>query len=162
MSETSLDRPDVMVFPPVIPLGTLVVAGVLQWLLPIGMLASAGSPLRLTAGIILMLAGLLTVSAGRRALQRGKTNISPSLPATALVTDGVFAYTRNPLYVGGTFAMCGIALLFDLDWMLLLMLPACVLLHFAVVLPEEHYLAQKFGGDYRRYCTNVPRYFYRH
>jgi protein-S-isoprenylcysteine O-methyltransferase Ste14 len=43
--------------------------------------------------------------------------------------------------------------------MLILILPACILLHFAVVVREEHYLEQKFGDAYRRYKARVPRYF---
>ncbi len=39
MSDTSLDHPDIIVFPPVIPLATLVIACVLQWLMPLGWIA---------------------------------------------------------------------------------------------------------------------------
>ena len=95
---------------------------------------------------------------GRRELVKGGTNVSPSQPTTALITGGVFEYTRNPLYVGVSVALCGIALIFDLDWVLLLILPSCAFLHFAVVRHEERYLEQKFGDDYRRYKARVPRY----
>ena len=43
--------------------------------------------------------------------------------------------------------------------MLILIVPACALLHFAVVVREERYLEQKFGDAYRRYRERVPRYF---
>jgi hypothetical protein len=76
----------------------------------------------------------------------------------ALHIGGVFSYTRNPLYVGGTVALCGLALIFDLDWMLLLILPRCLFLHFAVIKREERYLEQKFGETYRRYKMRVQRY----
>ncbi len=160
MADVSLDRPDVIVFPPAIPLATLATAAVLQWFAPIGLIAHIDTPLRIVIGAVVLVSGLLTASAGRRALLRGKTNINPSLPTTALVTDGVFGYSRNPLYVGGALALGGIALLFDLDWMLFLILPACILLHFAVVLRKERYLEQKFGDVYRRYKLQVPRYFF--
>lgn len=159
MTDTAFDRPAVIVFPPVIPLATLVLAGVLQWLAPLGLIASLGMPMRLVAGLVVAGAGLLTTSAGRRALLRGGTNINPSQPTTALVTDGVFGHTRNPLYVGGSVALCGLALLVGLDWVFLLIIPSCVLLHFAVVRREERYLEQKFGDAYRRYRERVPRYF---
>ena len=159
MTDTAFDRPAVIVFPPVIPLATLVLAGVLQWLAPLGLIASLGMPMRLVAGLVVAAAGLLTTSAGRRALLRGGTNINPSQPTTALVTDGVFGHTRNPLYVGGSVALCGLALLVGLDWVFLLIIPSCVLLHFAVVRREERYLEQKFGDAYRRYRERVPRYF---
>ena len=71
----------------------------------------------------------------------------------------MFKYTRNPLYVGISVALCGIALVFDLDWIPLLIVPSCVLLHFVVVRREECYLEQKFGDAYRRYKARVPRYF---
>jgi protein-S-isoprenylcysteine O-methyltransferase Ste14 len=77
---------------------------------------------------------------------------------TALVTDGIFRRTRNPLYVGVSVALCGIALIFALDWMLVLIVPSCVILHFAVVRREESYLEGKFGEAYRRYKERVPRY----
>ncbi len=159
MTDAAFDRPDVIVFPPLIPLTTLVLACLLQWLVPLGWIAGLEPPVRIGIGTIIALAGLVTTSAGRRALIKGGTNINPSLPTTRLVTDGVFGHTRNPLYVGISFAMCGIALIFDLDWVLLLIVPSCVFLHFAVVVREERYLEQKFGDAYRRYKARVPRYF---
>jgi len=75
-----------------------------------------------------------------------------------LVTEGVFGLIRNPLYVGMSAALCGIALIFALDWLSLLILPSCVVLHFAVVRREERYLERKFGEAYRRYKERVPRY----
>ena len=104
------------------------------------------------------MAGLQTTSAGRRALLRRGTNVNPSQPTTALVTDGVFGRTRNPLYVGVSVALCGIALIFALDWILLLIIPSCVILDFAVVRREELYLEWKFGEAYLRYKECVPRY----
>jgi protein-S-isoprenylcysteine O-methyltransferase Ste14 len=55
-------------------------------------------------------------------------------------------------------ALCGIALIFALDWLLLLIVPSWVVLHFGVVRREEIYLEQKFGDLYRRYRERVPRY----
>jgi protein-S-isoprenylcysteine O-methyltransferase Ste14 len=158
MTDTAVDRPDIIVFPPVIPLSTLAISCVLQWLVPLGLIANIDRGWRIGLGTIIVVAGLLTTSAGRRALVRHGTNVNPSQPTTALVTDGVFRRTRNPLYVGVSVALCGIALIFALDWLLLLMVPSCVILHFAVVRREERYLERKFGEAYRRYQERVPRY----
>jgi protein-S-isoprenylcysteine O-methyltransferase Ste14 len=159
MTDAAFDRPDVAVFPPVIPLATLLLACVLQWLVPLGWIADLDTPVRVGIGLVIALAGLVTTSAGRRALVKSGTNVNPSQPTTTLVTDGVFGHTRNPLYVGVSIALCGLALIFDLDWMLLLIIPSCIFLHFAVVKREERYLEQKFGDAYRRYKARVPRYF---
>jgi protein-S-isoprenylcysteine O-methyltransferase Ste14 len=159
MTDTARDRPDVVVFPPVIPLATLVLACVLQWLMPLGWIAGLEPSVRIGIGAVIALSGLVTTSAGRRALIKSGTNVSPSQPTTRLVTDGVFGRTRNPLYVGVSVALCGLALIFDLDWILLLIVPSCTFLHFAVVRREERYLERKFGDAYRHYKARVPRYF---
>jgi protein-S-isoprenylcysteine O-methyltransferase Ste14 len=52
----------------------------------------------------------------------------------------------------------GIALVFALDWLLLLIVPSVLLLHFGVVKREEQYLERKFGDQYRHYKLNVARY----
>src|ERR1700686_3149456 len=143
------DRPDVIVFPPVIPLATLAIASALQWLAPLGWIAGFDQGWRIGAGAFTVFVGLLTTSAGRRALLRHGTNVNPKQPTTALVTAGVFARTRNPLYVGVSVALCGIALIFALDWLLMLMIPSRVILHFAVVRREELYLETKFAVAHR-------------
>lgn len=56
--------------------------------------------------------------------------------------------------------MIGIALVFALDWLLALIVPSVLVLHFAVVKREEEYLARKFDEEYRRYTTRVPRYLW--
>jgi len=154
----SRDRPDVLIFPPLIPLATVMAGCGLQWLAPLGGLAKFDSGLRWGIGAVVLVTGLLMAAAGKFALKRHGTNISPLHPSTALVTDGIFERTRNPLYVGMTVALCGIAVILALDWIPLLLVPACFVLHFAVVRPEEGYLERKFGDAYCAYRQRVPRY----
>jgi len=158
MTNSVPDRADFVIFPPVIPYSTLVVACLLQWLEPLGLLVHLAALLRIVAGAAVFAAGMTMMFAGHRAMSRHGTNVNPLRPTTALVTDGVFRYTRNPLYVGVSIALCGVALVFALDWVLVLIVPACILLHFAVVRREERYLEQKFGDAYRAYVARVPRY----
>jgi protein-S-isoprenylcysteine O-methyltransferase Ste14 len=158
MSNAVPDRADFIIFPPVITYSTLAVACVLQWLEPLGLLVHVGQISRAVAGTIAFVAGMAMMSAGHRAMSRHGTAVNPLRPTTALVADGVFRHTRNPLYVGVSIALCGIALIFALDWVLVLIIPAFMLLHFAVVRREERYLEQKFGDAYRAYKARVPRY----
>jgi protein-S-isoprenylcysteine O-methyltransferase Ste14 len=158
MPNTALDRPPVAVFPPVIPFSALAIACGLQWLTPLGLIANIDQGWRIAFGAIIVIAGLLTTVTGRRALVRHGTNVNPLKPSTALVTDGAYRWTRNPLYVGMLAGLCGIAFIFSLDWLLLLLIPSFAIMHFAVVKREEQYLEQKFGDEHRRYKARVPRY----
>jgi len=158
VSKSLQSHPDVIVFPPVILATALVLACMLQWLWPLGAFANMSQGWRITTGCVLVLVGVSLAAAGRRTLTRLGTNVSPLRPTTVLATNGVYQWTRNPLYTGGTAVMIGIAFMFALDWLVLLMAPALLILHFGVVHREEQYLEQKFGDSYREYKARVPRY----
>jgi protein-S-isoprenylcysteine O-methyltransferase Ste14 len=158
MQETTNDRPNVIVFPPVILATTVALACLLQWLAPLGPLGGLDQTGRVLIGAVIILAGVCLAAAGRRLLVRLGTNVSPMQPTTALATSGVYRWTRNPLYTGGTLVMLGLALVFAIDWLVLLILPSLLVLHFGVVTREEQYLEQKFGDRYRQYKASVARY----
>lgn len=78
---------------------------------------------------------------------------------TRLVTSGLYAISRNPLYLGLYVAMTGIFLMIP-DWIFL----ACLLFyiinnHYKIKVLEESYLREAFGERYRDYCDRVNRYF---
>ncbi len=158
MPDYSQDKANVVVFPPLILATTIALGFFLQWWLPLGTLASLTLAWRIPLGAAFVIAGVLLAATGRRTLVRIGTNVSPALPTTALATEGIFRWTRNPLYSGGTLVMLGIAFLFALDWLLLLIFPSLLILHFGVVKREEQYLERKFGDRYRSYKLQVSRY----
>jgi protein-S-isoprenylcysteine O-methyltransferase Ste14 len=159
MNTRMKDHPNIVIFPPLIPLAILLAACALQWLAPLGLLANIGQGLRAGAGLAVAIAGIAITINGRLALVRRGTNVNPFQPSTALATGGIFRYTRNPMYVGVTLALAGIGIVFALDWVFLLLVPGLVTLHFGIVRREEEYLARKFGDEYRRFQARVPRYF---
>ena len=153
MTDTSRDTPDVIIFPPLIPLSVLIVGVILHFFMPLGL----G---RIVVGAIAFIAGIGMVIGANRIFRRIGTNARPSQPTLALATTGVFSWTRNPMYVGGSLALLGIAIGFALDWVLLLLLLLVVsvpLVHYGIILREERYLERKFGNEYRRYKTKIPR-----
>jgi len=158
MSEALKDHPDVVVFPPLVPLAILALSVVLQWLAPLHLLTAIEPAPRMISGAIVAVAGVLATVNGGRTLTRRHTNVNPSLPTLALATDGIFRFTRNPMYVGGMTVLAGIALIFALDWLVLLMVPATFVLHHGIVSREERYLLRKFGDEYRSYRAKAPRY----
>ena len=159
MSDHAPEHPNVIVFPPLILGGTILLGLALEWVAPLHILAATDWRWRLAVGSLLSV-GILLPLIGRRTLIRCGTNVSPLEPTTVLVTEGVFRWTRNPLYTGGMLAMLGFACLLKIDWLLILAIPDALLLHYGVVRREEVYLAEKFGEAYRRYRGEVPRYLW--
>jgi protein-S-isoprenylcysteine O-methyltransferase Ste14 len=103
------------------------------------------------AGIALMLVTLASFGTSFR------VGIDVDEP-DALVTSGIFAFTRNPIYVAFGIVLLGELLILP-HWILLVYLVAGIALFHRQVLREEQYLASRYGEAYRSYCERVPRYF---
>ena len=123
--------------------------------LPRGLLA----PFIAAAGAGLIVGGITFIVLARRELAQQGQPTDPGFPTSKLVTTGVFAVSRNPLYLGGTCLLAGIALAFSLLWSFALLLPAIVACHHLLIAPEEKYLAAKFDGEYIQYAASVRRWF---
>ena len=74
-----------------------------------------------------------------------------------LITSGVFAFSRNPIYVAFAFILLGQFLIFP-NWILLVYTGAAVWLFRRQVLREEDYLKEHYGREYSEYCDRVRRY----
>jgi protein-S-isoprenylcysteine O-methyltransferase Ste14 len=109
-------------------------------------------------GAVLIVLGSTFIVRARRELARHGQPTDPGLPTSKLVTTGVFSVSRNPLYLGGMGLLAGIALVLNLPWSLVLLLPAFVACHYVLVVPEERYLAARFGSEYARYAASVRRW----
>ncbi|GGE46376.1 methyltransferase family protein [Actibacterium pelagium] len=153
----SQDTANILVFPPSVSVAAPAFAGLMEWLLPYGILPAPGGSM-LVAGVLLMLlAGGLAVS-GTRAFKRAKTNIDPRQPALVLVNDGPYRFTRNPMYLGMITLNLGLTLAASLDWGLLTTPLLALTLHFGVVLREEAYLKTKFGEPYAMLLKRTRRW----
>ena len=78
--------------------------------------------------------------------------------ANSLVRDGIFAHSRNPMYVGNLLVVLGLALVHNGWAMYLVVLPLFVLAYVCIVSAEEEYLLSRFGDAYADYCRDVPRW----
>ncbi len=74
-----------------------------------------------------------------------------------LVTTGVFAVSRNPIYVGFFVFLVGQLLVFP-DWVPLAYLVGATALFHRQVLREEGFMRQRYGREYAEYCKRVRRY----
>lgn len=110
------------------------------------------------AGAALVVCGVALVVLARRELARRGQPTDPGHPTSVLVTSGVFAMSRNPLYLGGVLILCGTAMALNLPWFLLSVVPGLVACHVILIAPEERFLAAKFGDAFRSYERSVGRW----
>lgn len=112
----------------------------------------------IAAGAALVLAGLGLAAACSRRFHRLGTNIKTFDPPGLLVRDGWFRFSRNPMYLGFTIVLVGVAS--ALGNPALLVFPA---FFFALAdrwyIPfEERAMAERFGADYNEYRSSTRRW----
>lgn len=76
---------------------------------------------------------------------------------TSLKVDGLFRFSRNPMYLG-VYATLLASVLYTMNPFLLIIGAYVVIVHHRIVLAEELYLLKVFGGQYAKYCNHVRRY----
>jgi uncharacterized protein (TIGR02453 family) len=149
------DNPGVLVFPPLLFSGSLVLGLLLHWLMPWHPVRDAQARV---IGCLLVLLSLIIGVWGNRTMQKAGTNVNPNQPTIALVTDGPFRFSRNPLYLSLSGLYLGITLLVNALWPSLLFIPLMLVAHHGIVRREERYLEAKFGDAYRAYRARVRRW----
>lgn len=78
--------------------------------------------------------------------------------AEGLVTNGIFAHCRNPLYVGNILMLLGVGILVNSLIYLVVFIPLFLMIYQAIVLAEENYLRDKFGHEFDAYAARVNRW----
>jgi protein-S-isoprenylcysteine O-methyltransferase Ste14 len=141
--------------PPLIFVIAMLCSFALQQRLPIGL--GLPMPLRL-AGLALLLVGTVLLVLASFGFARARTAIEPWKPTTAIVTSGVYAWSRNPIYVAFCLITSGIGLASVNVWMVFSTVPAALLVYSLAIKKEEQYLQQKFGDEYLQYQRRVRRW----
>lgn len=151
------DNPGVIAPPPLLFLAVLGVAALVE---RVGRRVPTGLPraARLGLALALLLAATVLLAGALGRFHAARTNPEPWKPSTTVVADGVYRYTRNPMYLGMTLVYLALALAMDSGVALLLVPALLALVHVGVIAREERYLEAKFGDDYRRYRASVRRW----
>jgi len=138
-----------------------VIGGLVPWLILGRALDVADPPARLTASLLVMSAGIaLLVWCIVLFAIDGRGTLAPVDPPTVVVARGPYRFTRNPMYVGVTTWLTGVAVLTasrPLAWYALVV---AVAFHLRVVLNEEPVMRRRFGAPYDAYCARVPRWLW--
>jgi len=106
----------------------------------------------------LIIGGLLLDGAAAGYFRRLGTAVEPWKPSTVLGTDGLYRFSRNPIYLGFAITYAGLAIAMDSVLVLLLLIPCLLVVDRFVIQREERYLAAKFGADYEAYRARVRRW----
>jgi len=78
--------------------------------------------------------------------------------AEDLVTGGLFAHARNPLYLGNLILLAGLLIIYNSPAAYLIVLPLAIFFYAAIIAAEEAYLRGRFGEAFEAYCERVPRW----
>jgi protein-S-isoprenylcysteine O-methyltransferase Ste14 len=149
------DHAPVRLPPPLMLLGHLAAALLFGWLLPLPL--PLPGPVRLI-GILIVLVGLALAGAAVQAMIAAHTPLDPYEPVVALVLQGPYRISRNPVYLSFVGALIGLPLALGTYWGLFLSPVMIVLLTLLVIRYEEGYLERKFGEQYLSYKVRVPRW----
>ena len=109
-------------------------------------------------GIVILIVGIGIIVLARTEFAHYDQPTDPGHPTSKVVKTGVFTISRNPLYLGSVFVFLGIALIFNLLWTIITLLISIIISHFILIIPEERYLAAKFGEEYNEYFVSVHRW----
>jgi protein-S-isoprenylcysteine O-methyltransferase Ste14 len=155
VSDDPNDNPGVLIFPPLLFVLSVAFGALAYLVIPFRL---ALAPWLRFSGVVLVPGAIAFALWGQRTMRAAGTNIRPDQPATAIVSDGPFAFTRNPLYLSLLAMFAGIGLAVASLTFLAVLVPFALVLHFGVVLREERYLDAKFGDAYRAYQARVRRW----
>jgi len=90
----------------------------------------------------------------------GRGTLAPWEPPRRLVVSGPYRYCRNPMYGGVALMLVGWATLYWSVALLLYAVAVAIAFHVRVVLAEEPFAAQRFGGDWDAYQARTPRWLF--
>ena len=149
------DKPGVPAPPPLFFALPFLALWSLELVLPTRLLPP---PWRWVVAGLLLAAGAALPLAGAYVQWRAGTSFLPERPSTRVVQHGVYAWTRNPMYLGFALLTAGLAVLVASAWALLAAPVGLLLVQVLVVAREERYLARKFGEEYLAYKRRVRRW----
>ncbi|MHC4402776.1 MAG: methyltransferase family protein [Planctomycetota bacterium] len=109
-------------------------------------------------GAALIALGVGVAVVAEQQFKRHGTTVKPFQESSAVVTGGVFALSRHPMYLGMVVTLFGIAVAFGV--LVPFVVPVCsaVFLQFAFILPEEREMTVQFGEEYLSYKKRVRRW----
>lgn len=158
MNDNIADRPNRLPWPPLIYGGAIALAWVLQTIAPLAALDAALGALPRLASVLVVAVGAALDLGAMWAMRARQTTILPNAGASRLVSHGVFAFSRNPIYLGNTLVLAGLAVTLRWGWLIALAALTVPLVARLAIAREERHLEARFGEEWRAYASRVRRW----
>jgi protein-S-isoprenylcysteine O-methyltransferase Ste14 len=155
---TEKDTPNVIAPPPLIFLSGLLLSGIVQWFYPFYIFSAEYLIYSRIAGILLAVSGFRIILTAHLKMKKAQTNIEPWKPTNSIISEGIYSYSRNPIYMAMIMIFYGIKFFFNSVWFTPALILVLLVIHFGVILREEKYLEGKFGDEYLNYKNRVRRW----
>lgn len=126
----------------------------MNFLFPLGPL----HPFPKLVGLVPLILSVVVVLAADRQFKRAGTTVKPFQPATALVTTGMYRFTRNPMYLSLALLLAAFALFMNHIGPALLVPVFVLVIQIRFIRSEERMLEEAFGERYRAYKERVRRW----
>ena len=140
------DNPGVHFPPPLLYVGAIVGGWLLDRVWPLSIGGGTG---RTALGWVFVAGWALLAGSAIGLFRRKQTSMITFRPASALVSSGLYTFTRNPMYVSLALLTIAFALFLNSWWVVILLIPTLLGVRQIVIVPEEHYLRRRFGAEYR-------------
>lgn len=150
--------PNIRFPPPLVYLAGYVVTWALNQRLEFLIDGKGAQPVQVAIGVVALAAGLGLMAWGFATFKGAGTAVMTIRSASRVVTSGPYRFTRNPMYVGLTFAYFGLALLVNWAWPIVFLPVVLVVMNVVVIEREERYLQSSFPETYGPYSGRVRRW----
>lgn len=141
--------------PPILFIEAIIAMAVLHGLWPLTQWVSG--PVRWSGLVLILMGGLLTVGQAGRFRRQG-ANVPSHRPPTQFIHDGVYRFSRNPMYLGFVLALVGIWVLLGSAGALLPVVGFSLIMNFGWIPFEERHMRRCYGEGYHQYCQRVRRW----
>ena len=110
------------------------------------------------AGSVVLLLGLVLLVFAGGLFKQADTDMVPFKNVSALVTTGVYRFTRNPMYLGMALILLGCAVIVGVATAFIVPVVFMLIIQYRFILPEEQMLLELFPEAYPAYCSQVRRW----
>jgi protein-S-isoprenylcysteine O-methyltransferase Ste14 len=111
-------------------------------------------------GSFIIISGLIIILSAIISFKKYQTTITPLNPsnATKLITDGIYKFSRNPMYLGLSLMLLGISIILNLTGGFFLIPLFILYLNIFQIIPEENAMVDLFKNEFLEYKKNVRRW----